>query len=264
MKKVIAFLTLVAVLLLAGCGVGQNKETNGENSMGYTQISREKAAEMMEKNDGHIVVDVRRADEYASGHIPGAVLIPNETIGTAMPPELPDTDQVILIYCRSGRRSKEAARKLADIGYKNVYEFGGIIDWTGETVVETAAGTTSVPAASEDTEGMQLYIGSSAVPVVWEDNGSVRALSALLPLEIEMSLYGGFEQVGSIGQSIERSDSRTTTKCGDIMLYSGDQIVLFFGQNTWSYTRLGHIDLGEDEITALLSGKNVTITLKNS
>ena len=87
---------------------------------------------MMLRDDGHIVLDVRRPDEYVSGHIPGAVCLPNENIGTEMPAELPDPDQVILVYCRTGRRSKEASQKLADMGYTNVYEFGGIIDWTGE------------------------------------------------------------------------------------------------------------------------------------
>ena len=89
---------------------------------------------MMKKDDGHIIVDVRRQDEYDEGHIPGAVLIPNESITDQQPKELPDLDQIILVYCRSGRRSKEASQKLADIGYTNVYEFGGIITWSGETV----------------------------------------------------------------------------------------------------------------------------------
>ena len=88
---------------------------------------------MMEKDDGHIIIDVRRQDEFVTGHIPGAVCIPNESIGKEKPEELPDTDQIILVYCRSGNRSKQASQKLFDMGYTNVYEFGGIIDWTGET-----------------------------------------------------------------------------------------------------------------------------------
>ena len=104
--------------------------------MAYRQISQEEAKSMMIRDDGHVIVDVRRRDEYDSGHIPGAILIPNESIGAEQPEQLPDKDQVILVYCRSGRRSKEAAQKLADMGYTNVYEFGGIIDWTGEVVTE--------------------------------------------------------------------------------------------------------------------------------
>ena len=102
----------------------------------YVQIDQETAKQMMEKDDGHIIVDVRRQEEYDEGHIPGAILIPNETITSEKPDELSDPDQTILIYCRSGRRSKEAAQKLADMGYTNIYEFGGIIDWTGNIVSE--------------------------------------------------------------------------------------------------------------------------------
>ena len=102
----------------------------------YYQISQEKAMEIMQSGEDCVTVDVRRQDEYDSGHIPKAILIPNETIGTERPKELPNLDQVILIYCRSGRRSKEASKKLADMGYTNIFEFGGIIDWTGEIVKE--------------------------------------------------------------------------------------------------------------------------------
>ncbi|RKM59453.1 rhodanese-like domain-containing protein [Butyrivibrio sp. CB08] len=102
----------------------------------YTQIDQETAKQMMELDDGHVLVDTRRQDEFDAGHIPGAICIPNENITDTMVPELPDLDQVILIYCRTGRRSKEAAQKLADIGYTNVYEMGGITDWTGEVVTD--------------------------------------------------------------------------------------------------------------------------------
>lgn len=91
----------------------------------------------MEKDDGHVIVDVRRQNEYDAGHIPGAILIPNESIRDTQPEALPDQNQIILIYCRSGNRSKQAAQKLSDMGYTNVYEFGGIIDWTGEVMAES-------------------------------------------------------------------------------------------------------------------------------
>ena len=106
----------------------------------YIQIDQETAKDMMMRNDGHIIVDVRRQDEYDIGHIPGAICIPNESIETEPPEELPHLDQIILVYCRSGRRSKEAAQKLADMGYQNVYEFGGIIDWTGEIETDPVEG----------------------------------------------------------------------------------------------------------------------------
>lgn len=102
----------------------------------YNKITQEQAKEMMSRDDGHIIVDVRRQDEYNAGHIPGAVLIPNESIGTEKPEVLPDLNQIILVYCRTGNRSKQAAEKLSRIGYTNIYEFGGINNWTGEIVKE--------------------------------------------------------------------------------------------------------------------------------
>lgn len=134
-KKVRLILLTAFVFLLTACSSGgQIKDAmDGEDMVrSYTMISQDEAKEMMEKEDGHIIVDVRRQDEFETGHIPGAVCIPNESIGTEQPEELPDLDQIILIYCRSGNRSKQAAQKLFDMGYTNVYEFGGIIDWTGE------------------------------------------------------------------------------------------------------------------------------------
>ena len=138
MKTIMTILpaALLIMVLLTGCA---SKDAAEKKTAGYQQISQEEAAEMMEKDDGHVILDVRRLDEYASGHIPEAICIPNETITTEMLPQLPDPEQVILVYCRSGNRSKQASGKLAEAGYKNVYEFGGIIDWTGET--ETGDGT---------------------------------------------------------------------------------------------------------------------------
>lgn len=128
--KKIAILLIAVIMFLSGCTASQSS-----SNASYTQITQEEAKAMMGKNDGHIIVDVRRQDEFDAGHIPGAILIPNESITDEKPAKLPDLNQIILVYCRSGRRSKEAAQKLADMGYTNVYEFGGIIDWTGETVM---------------------------------------------------------------------------------------------------------------------------------
>ena len=109
---------------------------------------------------------------------------------------------------------------------------------------------------------MRLLIGETEVPVAWEKNASVNALQDLCPLTIQMSMYCGFEQVGSIGQNIVREDQQTDTDSGDIVLYSGNQIVIFYGSNSWAYTRLGHIDLTEQEMRDLLSGGDVSITLQ--
>ena len=91
---------------------------------------------MMQSESGYIIVDVRRQNEFDTGHIPGAICIPNESINGTRPAELPDLDQLILVYCRSGRRSKQAAEKLANMGYTNVVEFGGINTWPGEVVTD--------------------------------------------------------------------------------------------------------------------------------
>ena len=125
MKKIIPF--LMALLLLAGCGAQSEEST-------YRQVNAEEAATMMEEESGYIILDVRTAQEYSEKHIPGAINIPNETIGTEDIPELPDKEQLILVYCRSGNRSKQASEKLVKLGYTNIVEFGGINDWTGEAV----------------------------------------------------------------------------------------------------------------------------------
>ena len=373
MKRVLT-ITLLIVFCLSGCGAKPQPAA-------YRQIDQETAKEMMKADGTQIIVDVRRQDEYDAGHIPGAVLIPNESIGTERPEALPDLDQIILVYCRSGNRSKQAAQKLADMGYTNVYEFGGIIDWTEDIVTDTELeesegaedtaeesvlvrisveehsitatlydneatralwdmlpqtfpmmnlygremcyrmgngalpdGTASdmgyeigdisywPPAGSlvilykqngevfeqvkightdddvsffdgmEDSEitfekiaeeesGMKLFIGEKEVPVSWENNTSVEALKEFLPLTIQMSMYGGFEQVGPIGQSIIRDDVQTVTDFGDIVLYAGNQIVVFYGSNSWAYTRLGHVNLSKQEMTDMLSNGDVTITI---
>ena len=113
----------------------------------------------------------------------------------------------------------------------------------------------------KEDEDMKLKIGDTEVSVIWEDNVSVKELKALLPLEIKMSMYGGFEQVGSIGQSLTRDDKQTTTQPGDIMLYSGDQIVIFYGSNSWAYTPLGHIISSQREMEELLGAGDVTVTI---
>ena len=109
---------------------------------------------------------------------------------------------------------------------------------------------------------MKLFIGEKEVPVTWEKNESVTALQKLADgdgLTVSMSMYGGFEQVGSIGQSLPRNDRQTKTASGDIVLYSGDQIVIFYGSNSWTYTRLGHVDLSRAEMQELLGNGDVTI-----
>ena len=117
-------------------------------------------------------------------------------------------------------------------------------------------------SAAEEYKEMKMYIGEREVPVIWEENASVEELKSLCPIKIDMSMYGGFEQVGSIGKSIARDDRQTTTKSGDVVLYSGSQIVVFYGSNSWSYTRLGHVDLSGAEMAELLGNGDVTIRIE--
>ena len=128
MMKRILQLILVVMLLLTGCGKSDADIPNNT----YEKISMSEGLKRMESDEDYILLDVRRADEFESGHIPGAVNLPNEMIGTEEIPSLPDKMQTIYIYCRSGNRSKQAADKLLALGYTNIIEFGGIIDYTGE------------------------------------------------------------------------------------------------------------------------------------
>ena len=140
---------LLCLLLLAGCGEqksqsesslppsSQTQENQGEADMkpnSYRQITPEEAKTMMDEQEGYILLDVRTQAEFDEGHIEGAVLIPDTEITDRAETELTDKEGTILVYCRSGRRSKLAAQALADLGYVSVYEFGGIIDWPYEIV----------------------------------------------------------------------------------------------------------------------------------
>ena len=123
MKKL--FFLLLAVMILTACG--QNKE-NGQGAV-YVNITAEEAKQIMDSEEGYIILDVRTQEEYDQGHIPGAIVISHEKISEKAEEVLTDKDQLILVYCRSGRRSKIAAEALVELGYTNIKEFGGIIDW---------------------------------------------------------------------------------------------------------------------------------------
>ncbi len=134
---------------------------------------------------------------------------------------------------------------------------------------EAVTAASVVPNETEDNEAgkmLRLYVNDEELSVAWEDNESVEALKEIVsegPLVIEMSMYGGFEQVGPIGQSLPENDNQTTTDAGDIVLYSGNQIVVFYGSNSWSYTRLGHIeDRTKEELSQLLGEGNVSLTIR--
>lgn len=128
MKKNAIALFLLLSLFVTGCA--------SPGAAAYRRVSMQEAVDMMADEDGCIILDVRTAQEFASGHIPGAMLLPNEDIGTEEIAQLPDKSQLILVYCRSGNRSKQAADKLVRLGYTNIVEFGGINSWPGEIVTE--------------------------------------------------------------------------------------------------------------------------------
>ena len=367
MKKTIAVLLAAVLLILTACS--QIPAEKGGANQGYTQISQDEAMKMMQRDDGHVIVDVRRQDEYDAGHIPGAILIPNESIGAEPPDLLPDKSQIILIYCRSGNRSKQAAQKLSDMGYANVYEFGGIIGWVGEVVtnenpipmiwsseeqpvrvcydrmwiysdfaetsdpetikaiVETvkalkvgqktdeitddytdiltftfpdggmlrltfeAQNWLSADGTRYRVEGLNMLrdlledmmndkLAKAVRPVpslvieanghvfhaTLENNSSADALVDKLSreaVELELHDFGSFEKVGPLPWNLPRNDEQITTEPGDVILYQGDQITIYYDVNTWNFTRLARIrDVTRENLLAVMGNGNVTITLR--
>lgn len=192
----------------------------------------------------------------------------------------------VLTGCGSLTSKEEPQQSIADMEFQELFTE---LDSTGQPEVQGSMETEEYVPVQEDTEQFQseqpssselveensleteemnilMKIGDEAVAVEWEDNESVSALAELLrehPLSIQMSMYGDFEQVGSFGTSLPREDEQTTTQAGDIVLYSGNQIVVFYGSNSWAYTRLGKItDKSAEELEELLGSGDVTITLE--
>lgn len=143
--KGLMFVLIISLTLFSSCSGNANTEetknttTNTtentvNNPLGYEQISGEQAKKLMDTETNYIIIDARTEEEFKEGHIEGAILVPEYEIAERAEKELPDKDQLILVYCRSGRRSKIAAQALSDLGYTNVIEFGGIIDWQYEVV----------------------------------------------------------------------------------------------------------------------------------
>ncbi len=137
MKRVtMVLICLVFLFTFVACGAQKDRGRDvpaEDTTLTYKTITAEEAKELMDSESDYIILDVRTQEEYDEKHIPGALLLPNETIGTDEISELPDKDQLILIYCRRGNRSAQAAEKLVDLDYTNVYDFGGINDWPYET-----------------------------------------------------------------------------------------------------------------------------------
>lgn len=223
MKRLLC--VLMPVLLFIFCSA---------HAEGYRQIDQETAKKMMEANDGHVIVDVRRKDEYDAGHIPGAILIPNESIGCDSPEALPDYEQIILVYCRSGNRSKQAAQKLASMGYTNIYEFGGIMSWTGGIVT----------TEEEKNTAMKISIHDAEFIAALEQNETARAFAALLPMELQMTELNGNEKYHYLLSGLPSAPERVGhIEAGDILLFGDNCVVVFYQSfdTPYSYTRIGKI-----------------------
>ena len=132
MKKIILIIIILTIIIIGVVCVMNIKEKIIENEVIIKHVSMNDIVQIMEENENYIILDVRTQAEYNQGHIPNAICIPNETIDENVVNKLPDKNQMILVYCRSGNRSKQAAEKLKKLGYTNLIEFGGIIDWKGE------------------------------------------------------------------------------------------------------------------------------------
>lgn len=132
MKKIILIIIILTLIIIGVVCIMNRKERNIENEVIIKHVSMNDIVQIMEENENYIILDVRTQAEYNQGHIPNAICIPNETIDENVVNKLLDKNQMILVYCRSGNRSKQAAEKLKKLGYTNLIEFGGIIDWKGE------------------------------------------------------------------------------------------------------------------------------------
>ena len=156
---------------------------------------------------------------------------------------------VSLTACRQNGTLEESTEEPAEV--------------VAEPIEEAVAETVNKEPEQEET--MVIAINGETISVEWEDNESVAALMDLVseePISIQMSMYGGFEQVGNLGTSLPRNDKQITTEAGDIVLYSGNQIVMFYGSNSWSYTKLGKVtDMTKSELEDLLGNGDVTITI---
>lgn len=292
MKRLLQMIgVLVMSCMLISCGSAPTNQTfsetdhtssandsvddgSGSNDTGWVQITQEEAARIIEEETGYLILDVRRPDEYADAHIPGAINIPNENIGTEEITELPEKDQTLLVYCRSGRRSKESAEKLAALGYSDVREFGGIIDWAGETVSgEDAFGAAWEP---QNTVGpaeavmpradLVVEIGNKTFYAEPEDNSSGEAFIEQLTtgsLTVEMHDYGGFEKVGPLPFELPTNDEQITTQPGDVILYQGNQITIYYDENTWNFTRIAKISgVTKESLLEALGDGDVTVTFR--
>lgn len=218
------FLLFLSLLFLFSC-------TAKKDTLSYTQISQEEAMKMMEEEDC-IILDVRTVEEYNEGHIPDALCIPVETIGNEKPEELPDSDQIILVYCRTGVRAAQASDKLVKLGYTGVYDFGGIVTWKGDIVIEGEEIYREPEATLViEVNGRQIYtntitkkellktMGTDWYKVSFKDEGSIKI--AVLPFSVSLE------------------EEETEVKTGDVLLVSDNEILLVLEEGTLCGEKIG-------------------------
>ena len=179
---------------------------------------------------------------------------------------------LVLICAGCGSQQEQAVPTVAESAEEKAASSAPLEENDERQQPHSSNSTSSDDLSAEESEGkkekmenvLRLYINEKEVPVIWEENESTAALITLAeePLTVQMAMYGGFEQVGSLGTALPRDDIQTTTQAGDIVLYSGSQIVIFYGSNSWAYTRLGRItDLSAEDMKELLGNGNVTVTI---
>ena len=253
MKYRMPFIFCILLICLCGC-IANDKPENS-----FQSISQEEALRMMEEEKAYVIVDVRSAEEYNVSYNPNAINIPVERIGEEKPEELPDLNQLILVYSQTAVQAKTAAALLGGLGYKRVYEFGGIEEWKGETVEEYKY---------TDDPGCDLIIEVNGVQMsaVLANNKASEELKKKLmeegKIELQLAEYGNFEKVGPLPWALPAEDERITTAPGDVLLYQGDQLTIYYDENTWSFTRLAHIQgITRNELKEFLGEGDVTITL---
>ncbi len=247
-------LVILGLILLAGCVTNSkpdNKLDGDGMEKGWREISQEEAKKMMEADDRHIILDVRTVDEYNGGHIPNAVCFPLDEIETSAEKRLPDKQQVILVYCRSGSRSKQAASILSRLGYKNIYEFGGIIDWDGAVVSE------------DDMEPAQVFcmnIDGHFFSFTPEKNETAQAFAKKLgsdTAEITMTGLDDTRKAGPVDWQLPSNAEEGSYEAGDILLLEDGQIAVCTGEGTGRFTKLADVStLDVDEVTEALSQKD--------
>ena len=217
-------------------------------------VQQEVDPEHIQDRDGDIDMHLLPKEDHEDGKACGD----RQDDQDEMPAELPDKAQVILLYCRSGVRARDAAEKLAGMGYEHVYEFGGIIDWKGEIVNDIVYET-------EDRCQLQFMINGTPLYAIPADNSSAEALIEKLggeTLELSMSDYGGFEKVGSLPWDLPRNDEQMTTKPGDITLYQGNQLSIYYDENSWSLTPIAKLTgVTAGEIREILGDGDITVEI---